>query len=161
MQPSMKNDVSDRYLAIFAQYCADIDASESTSDRLESHWWRLLMVFTRLLCGVYSEFVQQRISDASMTILFTAVHSMVGISFVQSIVQLSLLLTTFEMIFLLLLLSFLGGVATYDPIICQVCHTIKSLLQQQNAIPRKHHLFIALGIVTHANDISWYCVLLW
>ena len=33
MQPSMKNDVSDRYLAIFAQYYADIDAAESTSDR--------------------------------------------------------------------------------------------------------------------------------
>ena len=80
------------------------------------------MVFARLLCGVYSEFVQQRIQDASMA-LFTAVHSTLGFSFVHSIVQLSLLLATFEIDFL-----FLGGVATYDPIIRQVCHTIKSLL---------------------------------
>ena len=29
----MKNDVSDRYLAIFVQYHADINAAESTSDR--------------------------------------------------------------------------------------------------------------------------------
>ena len=56
--------------------------------------------------------------------LFTAVHSTVGFSFVHSIVQLLLLLATFKIDFL-----FLGGVATYDSIICQVCHTIKSLLQ--------------------------------
>ena len=78
------------------------------------------MDFAGLLCGVYSEFVQQRISDASMA-LFTAVHSTVGFSFIHSIVQLSLLLATctyfmFEIDFL-----FLGDVATY---ICQVCHMI-------------------------------------
>ena len=82
------------------------------------------MVFARLLCGVCSEFVQQRIQDASMA-LFTAVYSTVGFSFVHSIGQLSLLLATFEIDFFFL---FLVGVTTYDPIICQVCHTIKSLL---------------------------------
>ena len=50
------------------------------------------MVFTWLPCGVYSEFVQQRIQDASMA-LFTAIHSTVGFSFVHSIIQLSLLLS--------------------------------------------------------------------
>ena len=51
-------------------------------------------VFARLPCGVYSKFVQQRIQDASM-----AVHSTVGFSFVHSIVQLSLLLAMFQLIF--------------------------------------------------------------
>ena len=56
------------------------------------------MVFAQLPCGVYSEFVQQRIQDASVA-LFTAVHSSVGFSFVHSIVQQSLLLATFEIDF--------------------------------------------------------------
>ena len=55
------------------------------------------MVFAQLPCGIYSEFVQQRIQDASMA-LFTAVYSTVGFLFVHSIVQLLLLLTTFEIV---------------------------------------------------------------
>ena len=80
------------------------------------------MVFAQLPCGIYSEFIQERIQDASTT-LFTAVQSKVGFSFVHSTVQVSLLLVMFKIDFLLL-----GGVATYDPIIRHVCHTTKSLL---------------------------------
>ena len=69
-----KNDVSNRYLS-------------SLSTTPISTLWRVLWTEESLVaavdglawlpCGVYSEFVQQRIQDTSMA-LFTAVHSTVG-----------------------------------------------------------------------------------
>ena len=55
-------------------------------------------VVARLPCGVYSEFVRQMIQDASL-VLFTAVCSMLGFSFVHFIVQQSPLLAAFEIDF--------------------------------------------------------------
>ena len=51
-----------------------------------------------LLWGVYSEFIQQMIQDTSLA-LFTAVHSMVELTFIHSIIQQSPLLATFKIDF--------------------------------------------------------------
>ncbi len=68
----MKNDVSNRYLVIFAQYHADIDVAESTSDlRRVTDGGCTDTLLARLPCGNCSEFIQQRIQEAFMA-LFTA-----------------------------------------------------------------------------------------
>ena len=70
------------------------------------------MVFIVLPCDIYPGFVQQQPFDSAVGFLF--VHFIIG--------QLSLL-ATYKIDIL-----FPGGVATYAPIILQVCYTINSLL---------------------------------
>ena len=74
---------------------------------------------SHLPCGVYAEFAQQMIQDTSL-VLFTAICSMIGFSFVHFVVKQSPLLAVFEIVS--------RGVAMYDLIIRRVCHMIKSLL---------------------------------
>ena len=82
----MKNDISDAYLAIFTQYYADIDAAESTSDR-------------RVTGGGFRwSSPGCRCQDASVA-LFTAIHSVVGVLFIHSIVRQLLLLAMFKIDF--------------------------------------------------------------
>ena len=64
-----------------------------------------------------------KLSKTSPRLCLQPFHSAVGFLFVHFIVGQSSLLATFEIEFL-----FTGGVATYEPIILQVCHAINSLL---------------------------------
>ena len=70
-------------------------------------------------CGVYNLSSFSKLPKSGKTLPWycsAAVCLWLAFYFVDFVVQQSLLLATFELDF------------TYDPIVCQVCHTIKSLL---------------------------------
>ena len=144
MQPSMKNSASDRQLGYLRSLVCRYPCYEEYSVRTEectSMQWRLPTVFVVLPCQVSILNSFSELSKTSLWYSSQLFHSAVGFLFVHlSLDGRRWQLATFEIVS-----RGCGYVRAISG--SQWRHTIKSLLPQQNAIPGKHHSFIALVLL--------------
>ena len=140
MQPSMKNDVSNRQVSILIHQHTDIDATESQYFGQNRRWWQPLPVCTQSISDVYSDLFNKR--SKTTLILLTAIHSTVGLTLIHSFYH--------STVNVQIDFQFLGG----WPYAIQSLSDKIIIAQQQNVIPRKHHTFIALSTVTQQPHIQ-------